>query len=101
VGKAYKQYRSRWGRLAEWLTPTNHPRHTLRWVLKEISFTVQPGEAIGIIGVNGAGKSTLLKIITGTTQPTTGAVQCQGRVAALLELGMGFHPEFTGRQNVY
>jgi lipopolysaccharide transport system ATP-binding protein len=77
------------------------PRHKLKWVLQDISFTLAPGEAVGIIGINGAGKSTLLKLITGTTQPTTGGVSIGGRVAALLELGMGFHPDFTGRQNVF
>ncbi|HAF90720.1 MULTISPECIES: ABC transporter ATP-binding protein [Stutzerimonas stutzeri group] len=99
LGKAYKQYPSRWGRLAEWLLPLRKPRHTLKWVLQNINFQIAPGEAVGIIGINGAGKSTLLKIITGTTQPTTGHVQLTGRIAALLELGMGFHPDFTGRQN--
>lgn len=101
LGKAYKQYPTRWSRLAEWVTPGHRARHTLKWVLKDINFTVNPGEAVGIIGINGAGKSTLLKMITGTTQPTTGGVHITGRVAALLELGMGFHPDFTGRQNAF
>jgi lipopolysaccharide transport system ATP-binding protein len=101
LGKAYKQYPSRWSRLAEWLLPGDKPRHNLHWVLQDINFTVNPGEAVGIVGINGAGKSTLLKMITGTTQPTTGSVQLTGRVAALLELGMGFHPDFTGRQNAF
>ena len=101
LGKAYKQYPNRWARLLEWMSPTNTPRHTLKWVLEAINFTVQPGEAVGIIGMNGAGKSTLLKMITGTTQPTTGSVHLNGRVAAMLELGMGFHPDFTGRQNAF
>jgi lipopolysaccharide transport system ATP-binding protein len=100
LGKAYKQYPSRWGRLAEWLLPVSRQRHQLKWVLQDISFTVKPGRALGIIGINGAGKSTLLKMITGTTVPSAGSVQVTGRVAALLELGMGFHPDFTGRQNV-
>ncbi len=99
IGKAYKRYPRKWGRMAEWLGMGVH--HDLRWVLRDISFDVQPGEAVGIIGINGAGKSTLLKIITGTTRPTTGAVEAGGRISALLELGMGFHPEFTGRQNAY
>lgn len=101
LGKAYKQYPSRWARLAEWLSPFHQVRHNLHWVLQDIDFTVSPGEAVGIIGMNGAGKSTLLKMITGTTQPTTGSVHITGRVAALLELGMGFHPDFTGRQNAF
>ncbi|MGL4220012.1 MAG: ABC transporter ATP-binding protein, partial [Shewanella sp.] len=101
LGKAYKQYPTRWSRLAEWILPGKKPRHSLKWVMQDVSFTVRPGEAVGIIGINGAGKSTLLKMITGTTQPTTGSISLQGRVAALLELGMGFHPDFTGRQNVY
>ena len=100
LGKAYRQYPTRWARLAEWLTPWT-TRHQLRWVLQDVNFQVNPGEALGIIGVNGAGKSTLLKMITGTTQPTAGSIRLEGRVAALLELGMGFHPEFTGRQNVF
>ncbi|MBC7573926.1 MAG: ABC transporter ATP-binding protein [Herminiimonas sp.] len=100
LGKAYKQYPNRWSRLAEWILPGGGVRHNLKWVLRDINFTVSPGEAVGIIGMNGAGKSTLLKLITGTAQPTMGAVESTGRVAALLELGMGFHPDFTGRQNV-
>lgn len=101
LGKAYKQYPTRWSRLVEWLVPFSKPRHQLKWVLQDLNFKVNPGEAVGIIGINGAGKSTLLKMITGTTQPTTGSVNIIGRVAALLELGMGFHPDFTGRQNIF
>lgn len=101
IGKAYKQYPTRWSRLREWLTPGKRQYHSTKWVLQGINFVVQPGEAVGIIGINGAGKSTLLKLITGTTQPTTGSVRMTGRVAAMLELGMGFHPDFTGRQNAY
>lgn len=100
LGKAYRQYPTHWSRLAEWLTPGKKPRHHQHWVIQDVSFRVNPGEAVGIIGMNGAGKSTLLKMITGTSQPTTGTVQMNGRVAAMLELGMGFHPDFTGRQNV-
>lgn len=99
LGKAYKQYPTRWSRLAEWLIPFSPMRHRQHWVLQDVNFEVAPGEAVGIVGVNGAGKSTLLKMITGTTQPTCGQIQLEGRVAALLELGMGFHPDFTGRQN--
>lgn len=99
LGKAFKQYPTRWARLAEWLMPWGGARHQLAWALRDVNFDVQPGEAIGLIGANGAGKSTLLKLITGTSMPSTGSIRFEGRVAALLELGMGFHPDFTGRQN--
>ena len=99
LGKAYRRYPTRWSRLAEWLSPGKKSRHHLKWVLQDLNFEIRPGESVGIMGVNGAGKSTLLKIITGTIHATTGNVGIQGRVAALLELGMGFHPDFTGRQN--
>jgi len=101
LGKAYKQYPSKSARLIEWLLPFAQPRHRLHWVLQDISFEVQAGEAVGIIGVNGAGKSTLLKMLTGITSATAGSVAIHGRVTALLELGMGFHPDFTGRQNAF
>ncbi|HEN3652072.1 TPA: ABC transporter ATP-binding protein, partial [Yersinia enterocolitica] len=101
VGKAYKQYPNKFSRFIEWISIPAKKRHTEKWILRDITFAINPGDSIGIIGVNGAGKSTLLKMITGTTTPTTGSIHTEGRVAALLELGMGFHPDFTGRQNAY
>lgn len=71
------------------------------WALQDVSFSVQPGETVGVIGDNGAGKSTLLKLITGVIVPSSGRIQVRGRVAALLELGAGFHPDLTGRENVF
>ncbi len=101
VGKAYKHYDSHFARLLEWLLPFAKPRHTPHWVLRHADLVIQPGETVGLVGVNGAGKSTLLKMIAGTTLPSEGRIHVDGDVAALLELGMGFHQDFTGRQNVY
>lgn len=99
LGKAYKRYPHKRGRLLEWLGAGS--QHELRWVLRDITFDVEPGESVGIVGANGAGKSTLLKLISGTTLPTRGMAQAEGSLSALLELGIGFHPEFTGRENVF
>jgi lipopolysaccharide transport system ATP-binding protein len=100
LGKAYREWRSEWLRVGSWLG-LPFRAHAEHWVLRDISFAVGPGEAVGIIGQNGAGKSTLLKLITGTSRPTEGNVWVKGRVAAILELGMGFNVDLTGRQNVY
>src|SRR4029450_9659654 len=97
VSKVYRVYDSAADRLRELLF--RRPRHREFHALKEVSFSLPRGRALGVIGENGAGKSTLLKIIAGTTRASSGTVACRGAVASILELGMGFHPDFTGREN--
>lgn len=99
LGKKYKRYPNAWHRLGEWLTAGRWQRHEEHWAVRDVDFDVAGGEAIGIVGQNGAGKSTLLKLIVGTCEPSEGSFEVNGRATALLELGMGFHPDFDGRQN--
>lgn len=100
VSKCYKRYAHPVNRLKEILRPQKSYAQEF-WALRDINVEIYKGETIGIIGQNGSGKSTLLQIIAGTLTPTTGEVRVNGRVSALLELGSGFNPEFTGRQNVF
>lgn len=99
LGKEYKLYDSPRQRLKALLT--GRALHRSHWALQGISFALQRGQCMGVIGANGAGKSSLLKLLAGTMQPSVGSVQCRGRVTAILELGAGFHPDFSGRENLY
>ena len=99
IGKCYARYASHLHRFARWFGVAVRPASE-HWAVREVSFKLHRGECVAIIGQNGAGKSTLLKMITGTVRPTEGATHIAGRVNALLELGLGFNPEFTGRENV-
>ena len=101
VTKVYKLFDSNVARMKDALSLTRKKLYKEHYALNKLSFNVRKGEAVGIIGVNGAGKSTILKIITGVLQPTSGEVVIDGRISALLELGAGFNPEYTGMRNIY
>src|ERR1700693_5732057 len=101
VSKSYSIYDSPGDRLKELITPRRYQFHRDFWALRAISFDIRPGETFCIVGENGSGKSTLLQMVAGILLPTSGTVAVSGRVAALLELGSGFNPEFSGRDNVY
>lgn len=99
LGKEYKLYDSPRQRVKALLTGRAH--HRSHWALRDVSFNLQRGQCIGVVGDNGAGKSSLLKLLAGTMQPTTGTIERSGRITAILELGAGFHGDFTGRENLY
>lgn len=101
LGKCYESYAAPHHRLLELLWRRRRSHARTFWSLRDLSFSVRRGEALGIIGRNGAGKSTLLQLLCGTLEPSEGRVQVRGRIAALLELGAGFNPDFTGVENVY
>src|SRR5690606_12724470 len=101
VGKCYHVYKRPQDRLRQFFAGKNKQLYEEFWALQDVSFEVRRGETFGIVGKNGAGKSTLLELIAGTVKPTAGNVQVHGRVTALLELGSGFHNDFTGRENIF
>lgn len=101
ISKMYKMYAHKKDRLLEALGFSKKHRYTEYYALRHVSFDVKRGETVGLIGTNGAGKSTMLKIITGVLQPTDGKLEINGRISALLELGAGFNPEYTGIENIY
>lgn len=101
IGKCYRVFQRPIDRLLNALWPRAASVGKDFWALRDVSFRLARGQAMGIVGLNGAGKSTLLQLVAGTLAPSEGRMQVHGRVAALLELGSGFNPEFTGRENIY
>jgi len=100
ISKRFKIYKSPKDRLKEAISLTKHQYHKEFWALKGVSFSLEKGTTMGILGINGSGKSTLLKIICGYLLPTGGGVRAEGRISSILELGTGFNRDFTGRENV-
>lgn len=101
LGKTYRLYQRPADRLLQFLAPSSTKNFQDFTALHDVSFELRRGEVMGIVGVNGAGKSTLLQLVTGTVTPSSGTVQTHGRIAAILELGSGFNPEFSGMENIY
>lgn len=102
LGKAYKSYHRQIDRLIDFCIPrANKGQYELKWVLRDVSFSIEAGKALGVVGVNGAGKSTLMKMVAGAVKQTIGSIESSGRVAAILELGVGLNQELTGEENTY
>src|ERR687898_1954096 len=101
VSRHFRVYPQRHVTLKEAIVRRRHLRPVDVWALKDVSFSIEPGESVGFMGRNGSGKTTLLRLIAGVFRPTSGRIAVGGRVGSLLELGAGFHPDFTGRENIY
>ncbi|HZR83313.1 MAG TPA: ABC transporter ATP-binding protein [Candidatus Binatia bacterium] len=99
LGKCYRRYARPLDRVLEWVD--GRTRHTTFWAVEDASFEIEPGTALGLVGDNGAGKSTLLAMVARASVPTTGRIEVTGRIGSILELGAGFHGEFTGRENIF
>src|SRR5215210_3423602 len=101
ISRRFKVYPQRNVTLKEAIVRRRHLRPIEVWAVKDVSFEIEPGESVGFMGRNGSGKTTLLRLIAGVFRPSSGRLDVAGRVGALLELGAGFHPDFTGRENIY
>src|SRR5918997_560104 len=101
VNRRFRVYPQRHVTLKEAIVRRRHLRPVEVWAVRDVSFRIEPGESLGFMGRNGSGKTTLLRLIAGVFKPTSGRLAVAGRIGSLLELGAGFHPDFTGRENIY